>query len=172
MDPQSNEHRATGDSQASAFASLTALRDAHTELLLSSKKGHQDADQQGLIRNFLARAKATGSRLDAPIEREAAQNILMYWDAQLYSAGDKATLDAALPRLDPFDPINSPDLSNVKSPFRGLSAFGEGDAARFLGVSKRSRRSWRNWPSNRPFWWSARPEAAKRRWCSQAFCPR
>src|SRR5947209_1665226 len=96
------------DSDASAFASLTALRDAHTELLLSSKRGRPDADQQKLIRSFLERAQATGSRLDASAEREAAQNILMYWASQLYSAGDTTMLEAALPLLDAFDPKNAP----------------------------------------------------------------
>ena len=119
--------------EASAFASLAVLRDAHTQLLLSVRRDRQDADQKKLIYDFIARAKATGRRLDAPAEREAAQNMLMYWASQLYSAGDKAALDAALPLLDPFDPKNTPDLSKAQSPFHGLSAFGESDSRRFLG---------------------------------------
>jgi hypothetical protein len=95
-------------SKASAFASLASLRDAHTQLLLSVRRDRQDAGQRKLISDFIDRAKATGSQLDAPADREAAQNILMYWASQLYSAGDRAALDAGLPLLDPFDPKNAP----------------------------------------------------------------
>jgi tetratricopeptide (TPR) repeat protein len=120
-------------SKASGFASLASLRDAHTQLLLSVRRDRQDAGQRKLISDFIDRAKATGSQLDAPADREAAQNILMYWASQLYSAGDRAALDAGLPLLDPFDPKNAPDLSRVQSPFHGLGAFEESDSRRFLG---------------------------------------
>ena len=87
--------------------SLAALRDAHTELLRAvSKEGGAQA-QRDKILAFLEAGAAAGRTIDAPADREAAQALLDYWKATLYTStrdwlrkgepGDKGDAPARLP---------------------------------------------------------------------------
>ena len=65
------------------FDSLFELRRAHSELMRAVRDRAQISELTQRIRDFLARAAATGAVLRASDEREAAQNILDYWNASL-----------------------------------------------------------------------------------------
>ena len=65
------------------FGSLFELRRAHSELMGSVRDRAHISELTQRIRDFLARAAATGAVLRASDEREAAQNILDYWNASL-----------------------------------------------------------------------------------------
>jgi hypothetical protein len=94
---------------------LEALRAEHGQLL---KKSRDPADPPvGLVTDFLQRAKALGRRLDDPLDREAAQSVLDYWTATLYTLPGGVATESALPSsfaqaqagavnvvLDEFDP--------------------------------------------------------------------
>jgi tetratricopeptide (TPR) repeat protein len=113
--------------------SLLGLRAEHVEMMREARRGDRSDDMLPRIRTFIDRIKAAGARIDSPADRDAAQDIITYWASALYTAGDEAALQAALPLLDPFDSANAPDLSTQPCPYRGLAAFGEDDAGRFFG---------------------------------------
>jgi hypothetical protein len=73
------------DTGTGPFPSLMALRKAHLRMLLRAKDP-AETPSPGDIDAFLDRATATGARLDAPEDREAAQFILDYWTAAQYTA--------------------------------------------------------------------------------------
>ncbi len=114
------------------FPSYEALRLAHTELL---RQHRQAADPNAVlpeIEAFLARAQATGARLDDESERQSAQSLLDYWTTSLFRLGQEAP-----PRiLAEFDAKASPDIPDELCPYRGLSAFGENDSPNFFGRQK------------------------------------
>jgi WD40 repeat protein len=82
------------------------------------------------IRDFLARGTATGAFVENIRERTACQVLLDYWSSTLSHAG----IDAARPRLDPFDAARLPDLKDRQCPFVGLEAFR--DPGFFFGREK------------------------------------
>ncbi|MBS0207001.1 MAG: hypothetical protein JSS49_29345 [Planctomycetes bacterium] len=119
------------NSQSTPFTSLEDLRTEHGRLLRASKEssGATDADTETVadkIVRFLARARATGARLDYPSDREAAQSVLDYWTASLFtlpngvcaaqalpSAIPGVTSDAVNLQLEPFDPSTIDDVMKV-----------------------------------------------------------
>jgi tetratricopeptide (TPR) repeat protein len=118
---------------AESFESLSKLRAAHVDLMRAMRRDGHDDDLVRRVRKFLDRAKATGTRIDSPADRDTAENIIMYWVSYLFTVDDREALSAAVPALDAFDPSNAPDLSKVANPYQGLNAFGEDDAGRFFG---------------------------------------
>src|SRR5262249_21754022 len=67
------------------FDSLEGMRAAHAELLKqlpAEKLSSTDADR---VLDFLKRGVATGTLLDNPADRKAAQALLDYWRATLYA---------------------------------------------------------------------------------------
>jgi tetratricopeptide (TPR) repeat protein len=118
---------------AEPFESLTQLRIEHVQLMRAARRDSRDEELIGRVRRFSNRARATGARLDSSADREAAQDIISYWTSYLFTVGDRETLSAAPPVLDPFDPANAPDLSSMANPYQGLNPFDEGDALRFFG---------------------------------------
>jgi Novel STAND NTPase 1 len=75
----------TGTTEA-RIPSLAALRDAHAELVRAvSKEGGAQA-QRDKILAFLEAGAAAGRAIDAPADREAAQALLDYWKATLYTS--------------------------------------------------------------------------------------
>src|SRR5437879_2561769 len=103
--------------------SLSKLRAEHVELMREARRNGRSEDMLRRICTFIDRVKAAGVRIDSPADRDAAQDIITYWASYLFTAGDEAALQAALPTLDPFDPANAPDLSTQSNPYQGLVAF-------------------------------------------------
>jgi hypothetical protein len=115
------------------FDTLSALRAAHGELMRESRNQVQPRELVPGIRAFLLRAIATGTRLGAESEREAAQNILDYWAASLLATPGVDPRESLSFQLAPFDRSMAPDLSGKPNPYAGLDAFGEASADRFFG---------------------------------------
>jgi hypothetical protein len=93
------------------FASLDELRKEHGRLLKGSKEEAKSkgtaqsvepaADPTHQIVRFLARAQLTGTRLDFPADREAAQSVLDYWTATLFTLPNGVSAASTLPSLIP-----------------------------------------------------------------------
>src|SRR6185503_6653873 len=83
---------------AVAFTSFEAMRERHTELL-NSLKSEPDASITNSVLVFLQAGAATGAVLDEPIERNAAQGMLDYWKATLYTQRrfDKTSIQGPIP---------------------------------------------------------------------------
>ncbi len=67
------------------FDSLAELRREHAVLLKVARAATPADRLTDRVHEFLARAKATGTRLDAAADREAAQGVLDYWTASLFT---------------------------------------------------------------------------------------
>jgi S1-C subfamily serine protease len=65
------------------FESLDALRAAHAALLNGISAERLSAKDEERVRDFLERAAATGTILDAPADRRLAQGLIDYWVASL-----------------------------------------------------------------------------------------
>jgi hypothetical protein len=107
------------------FGSLFELRRAHSELMLLVRDRAHISELTQRIRDFLARAAATGAVLRASDEREAAQNILDYWNASLLTMRGVDRSSFTTVQLEPVDASLAPDLSNKPNPYIGLSVFDE-----------------------------------------------
>ena len=128
----SAEPQSKGDATA-PFGSLLELRRAHSELMRSVRDRAHISELTQRIRDFLARAAATGAVLRASDEREAAQNILDYWNASLLTMRGVDRSSFTTTQLEPVDESLAPDLSNKPNPYTGLSAFDEKSADQFYG---------------------------------------
>jgi tetratricopeptide (TPR) repeat protein len=115
------------------FGSLFELRRAHSDLMLSVRDRANISELTQRIRDFLARAAATGAVLRASDEREAAQNILDYWNASLLTMRGVDRSSFTTVQLEPVDASMVPDLSNKPNPYIGLSVFDEKSADQFYG---------------------------------------
>jgi hypothetical protein len=115
------------------FGSLFELRRAHSELMLLVRDRAHISELTQRIRDFLARAAATGAVLRASDEREAAQNILDYWNASLLTMRGVDRSSFTTVQLEPVDASLAPDLSNKPNPYIGLSVFDEKSADQFYG---------------------------------------
>jgi len=111
------------------FGSLFELRRANSDLMRSVR----DPEFTQRIRDFLARAAATGAVLRASDEREAAQNILDYWNASLLTMRGVDRSSFTTIQLEPVDASLTPDLSNKPNPYIGLGVFDEKSADQFYG---------------------------------------
>ena len=85
------------DEKATPFESFAALRADHSRLLKAraSKGPGANPPTKEEVLLFLARALATGRRLDAPAERESAQSAMDYWSATLCTLPDRTVRKAA-----------------------------------------------------------------------------
>jgi hypothetical protein len=85
------------------FESLAALKAEHGRLLRASSGSSQSVDEQAnlpdAIVTLLAKARATGTRLDTAVDREAAQSILDYWTAKLFTLPSGVSAASSLPSL-------------------------------------------------------------------------
>jgi hypothetical protein len=115
------------------FGSLFELRRAHSELMRSARDRAHISEFTQRVRDFLARAAATGAVLRASDEREAAQNILDYWNASLLTMRGVDRSLFTTTQLEPVDESLTPDLSNKPNPYAGLTAFDEKSADQFHG---------------------------------------
>lgn len=91
---------------AAPFESLSELRSEHGRLLRAAARTSPRTDAPGpplaedVIR-FLTRARATGAKLDSPADREAAQGVLDYWTATLFTLPNGVSAASNLPSLMP-----------------------------------------------------------------------
>ena len=109
------------------YASVTALREAHTHLLKLSRSGDVQAFAE--IDAFLHQAKATGALLDSEQDRALSQSLMDYWVTVLYRAR-RTPPDATLSE---FDPLLAPSLPDEICPYVGLNAFEEKNNEAFFG---------------------------------------
>ncbi|WP_461350356.1 nSTAND1 domain-containing NTPase [Bradyrhizobium liaoningense] len=99
----------------------------------AARSGSREADMLRRVAAFRTRAQETGKSIEAPTERDAAQAILDYWTAWLFTFGDRSALSAAPAVLAPHDPSHEPDLQEKANPYQGLEAFQEEDGRELKG---------------------------------------
>jgi hypothetical protein len=102
---------ATAMSPPVGFASLSAMRAAHTALL----RHYRDGGSPDLLAEadmFVAAGSATGALIDDDDDRLTAQSLLDYWAAILCRA-DRPPVKAV---LDDFDPSLAPSLPDSLCP--------------------------------------------------------
>jgi tetratricopeptide (TPR) repeat protein len=118
---------------AEPYDSLSSLRAEHIAKMRAAQ--HEGRNEAFVVdvRNFIARVKATGRRLESSFDREIAQNVIAYWASYLFKGDEQEALSATLPPLDPFDPARAPVVAHAENPYKGLSAFDETDAQTFYG---------------------------------------
>jgi WD40 repeat protein len=113
------------------FTSLSALKDAHKELLKRYRESEETPSLELLdeIESFSRKVQATGAVLERESEQDAAQDLLDFWVTRLYRAGRKISSTS----LADFDPTLSPMLDETMCPFVGLDAFSEDKSKYFFG---------------------------------------
>jgi len=114
------------------FMSFVSFRDTHQELQKKRRKETkgQESDQfweEVLV--FLERGEAAGAFLDNDEDRAAAQNLLDYWQNQLFHANR----DAPDALLADFDPMLQPEIPDSRCPYIGLHAFDANNEHLFYG---------------------------------------
>lgn len=113
------------------FLSLASLRAGHRDLLQTRRDGPEDAFYEA-AHTFIQRGRAAGAYLDEDEARWEAQNLLDYWENELFRAGQD-TDDALL--ID-FDPALQPEIPDHLCPYVGLDAFQIQNEEMFYGRSQ------------------------------------
>lgn len=113
------------------FLSLASLRDTHRELMEERRNGKPTAGFWAKVTDFLQRGQASGAYLDVDAERATAQNLLDYWENQLFHEGHEPP-EAILAD---FDPSNFPEIPDHLCPYVGLDAFRAENQHLFYGRS-------------------------------------
>src|SRR5262249_17090849 len=126
--PEMMNNVAIADSPPIGFASLSAMRAAHTALLRHYREG-SSPDLLAEASTFLAHGSATGALIDDDDDRMAAQSLLDYWAAILCRA-DQQPVKAV---LDDFDPSLAPSLPDSLCPYLGLESFSEATQEFYFG---------------------------------------
>ncbi|MCL4266733.1 MAG: SUMF1/EgtB/PvdO family nonheme iron enzyme [Anaerolineae bacterium] len=116
------------------FMSFVSFRDTHRDLL---KRRREDKKEHGeetaafwtAVDEFLQRGRAAGAFLDEDSDREAAQNLLDYWETQLFHAGRNIP-DMILAE---FNPNLQPEIPDDRCPYVGLNAFDSNNQHQFYG---------------------------------------
>ena len=124
------------ETRVAPFDGIVPLQRAHLELLRTWGKegrGKSPVSVRKKVHDFMAAVQITGKALDRPADRDAAQAVLDYWAIELIPTGDETAAGDETTILEPFDESAAPDLSDKSSPFKGLAAFAEQDAALFFG---------------------------------------
>lgn len=101
------------------FLSLASLRDTHRELMEERRDRQPTVEFWAKVTEFLQRGQAAGAYLDVDDERATAQNLLDYWENQLFHEG--LTPPEAI--LAEFDPTQFPEIPDHLCPYVGLDAF-------------------------------------------------
>ena len=123
------------DEEVIPFMSFLSFRDTHRELLKRRRnleKGNEPEEFWADVYEFLARGEAAGQFLDDDDDRDAAQNLLDYWQNQLFHAS-KDPPDAFLRE---FDPLLQPEIPDERCPYIGLNAFDDTNEHLFYGRSQ------------------------------------
>lgn len=111
------------------FTSLPGIQAVHAELLKRHRAVGDAPDVLAEIEDFMKRAAAAGSLLDADSDRWAVQSLLDYWATTLHRATDVLP-DATLAD---FDPALAPTLDDSLCPYLGLDAFKADQKDRYFG---------------------------------------
>jgi hypothetical protein len=100
---------------ATRYDSLSALREAHAGLLRDLPAQDLTDVQRVRVLEFLERGAATGAVIDAPADRRAAQGLLDYWKATLYTQRRDGATAAPLPKalLRDFDEKSTRDVADA-----------------------------------------------------------
>ncbi len=110
----------SSDGSGGRFNSFAELQRANTELMRASQSQRKAAASEGgsrpAVRAFVAKAQATGAILQNDAERQAAQNILDYWSAELVSAADIDEKAWTPAMLAPFRPEELADTPAESTP--------------------------------------------------------
>ncbi|MCP4361880.1 MAG: SUMF1/EgtB/PvdO family nonheme iron enzyme [Chloroflexi bacterium] len=122
------------DEQVVPFMSFTSFRDTHRDLLKRRREekkemGAESADFWTAVNDFLRRGEAAGAFLDEDEDRTAAQNLLDYWDTQLFHTG----IEAPEAILAEFNPLLQPEIHDDHCPYIGLNAFDDSNQHLFYG---------------------------------------
>ena len=112
------------------FLSLASVRDTHRELLQRRRQEKDTPEFCAAVTEFMVRAQACGLYLDSDNDRWAVQNLLDYWENQLFHAGIEPPRETLLAE---FDPELQPEIPDDQCPYVGLDAFQPGDDFRFYG---------------------------------------
>lgn len=116
------------------FLSFTSLRDSHRQLL-QQRRSIEEGDTAAedalwtAVYTFLQRGEAAGAYLDEESDRESAQNLLDFWNNQLFHA----RRDAPDAILKDFNPNTQPELPDSRCPYVGLESFSEKNDHLFFG---------------------------------------
>ncbi|NJN55125.1 MAG: hypothetical protein HC804_10410 [Anaerolineae bacterium] len=116
------------------FMSFASFRDTHRDLLKQRREqkkehGEETAVFWSAVDEFLQRGRAAGAFLDEDSDREAAQNLLDYWETQLFHAGRQIP-DMILTE---FNPNLQPEIPDDRCPYVGLNAFEGSNQHLFYG---------------------------------------
>lgn len=116
------------------FLSFSSLRESHRQLLQQRREA-EESDPEAedalwtAVFDFLERGEAAGAYLDSEADREAAQNLLDFWNNQLFHARHEAP-EAILAD---FNPNTQPELPDSRCPYVGLESFTEKNDHLFFG---------------------------------------
>ncbi len=127
----SNKPTLSPDDEFVPFLSLASLRDTHRDLMEERRNREPTAEFWAKVTEFLERGQACGAYLDIEDERVTAQNLLDYWENQLFHEG--LTPPEAI--LAEFDPTQFPEIPDHLCPYVGLDAFREENQHLFYGRS-------------------------------------
>ncbi len=126
------------------FLSLTSVRDTHRDLLKRRRQDDPSTDSNEeivvsaeentafykAVEEFMLRAQACGMYLDSDNDRWAVQNLIDYWENQLFHEGIDPPEETLLAE---FDPDLQPEIPDDKCPYIGLDSFQDTDGFRFYG---------------------------------------
>ena len=110
-----SEEQFSPEEEIIPFMSFHSFRDTHRELLKRRReleKGNETAVFWDDAYEFLERGEAAGQFLDVDEDRDAAQNLLDYWQNQLFHAGK----DIPEAILREFDPYLQPEIPDNRCP--------------------------------------------------------
>ena len=118
------------ENAANPFLSVVSVRDAHSDLLQRRRQEPNSRAFFAAVEQFMMRAQASGLYLDSDNDRWAVQNLIDYWENQLYHEGIALSYDTLLAE---FAPELQPEIPGEKCPYVGLDSFGISDSFRFYG---------------------------------------
>ena len=116
------------------FLSFSSLRATHRQLI-TQRRAVDDQDAAATdalwtaVTDFLERGEAAGAFLDGESDRESVQNLLDFWNNQLFHARQEAP-DAILAE---FNPALQPEIPDSRCPYVGLESFTEKNDHLFFG---------------------------------------
>lgn len=128
------QEKETIEDEVIPFMSFTSFRDTHRDLLKRKREEKKEYGEETAVfwhevHNFLERGRAAGAFLDDDNDRDAAQNLLDYWETQLFHAG-RESIDAVLAE---FDSMLQPEIPDDRCPYIGLNAFDGSNQHLFYG---------------------------------------
>ncbi|MBE2221013.1 MAG: SUMF1/EgtB/PvdO family nonheme iron enzyme [Anaerolineae bacterium] len=116
------------------FLSLESVRDTHRDLLKRRRQDDSTPEENkaffDAVQEFMMRAQACGMYLDSDNDRWAVQNLIDYWENQLFHEGIDPPAEMLLAE---YNPELQPEIPDEKCPYVGLDSFQETDGFRFYG---------------------------------------